>query len=313
MPINVLSARPRELASVSFHATPRSHEPGPVRHLRTCRLRSPLRRRSVRPRPVVALFTSGARPWPWPSAWACWTTWAACRSRRPRSAWRTAVFAPGPDPEMIAEIATRLRQDAGLGLGRWRQLRLEPVDTQDHRIPLGGDRCRAPRTGVRQVAHPTAQRLVPPHRGSKPAIAGRAGDGDVRRWRPACVDSRPLFARAVARFAFAVAGHSDTCLTFRCLPQHDQRRIGSGVLRSRRNARRFQLPARACVVSGIPGRRDRAAAVAHPPLHRDGRRSDGAGPDRPSTRRAHRRRPSRRGESPVRGDARRDLAARGRA
>ena len=56
------------------------------------------------------------------------------------------------------------------------------------------------------------------------------------------------------------------------VPAGTRRDAPRGDPRHRRHARRHELPARARVVPRLPPARDRAADLAHPPPHRDGRR-----------------------------------------
>ncbi|CAA9249824.1 MAG: HAD-superfamily hydrolase, subfamily IA, variant 1, partial [uncultured Corynebacteriales bacterium] len=65
-------------------------------------------------------------------------------------------------------------------------------------------------------------------------------------------------------------------------------------LRRRRDPRRHQLPARPGLVPGVPPLRPDRPAVAHPPLHRDGRRPVGHRRGRRAGRARARGRPSRR-------------------
>ena len=81
-----------------------------------------------------------------------------------------------------------------------------------------------------------------------------------------------------------------------------QRRLahGHGGPGHRRHAGGHELPPRDRLVPGVPARRLRPAAVAHPPAHRDGRRPAGRRPRRRGLRPRARRRRARGREGPLR-------------
>src|SRR5581483_4721427 len=114
--------------------------------------------------------------------------------------------------------------------------------------------------------------------------------------------------RSTRRWSRSSAKGSTPASARRRRPQAEQ----SSAARSRWDARRLQLPARAELVSRVPTTRSRRAAVAGAPPHRHGRRPVRQSRLRRAGRAAARRRTARRLQGGVRPAARRVRAARGR-
>ena len=118
--------------------------------------------------------------------------------------------------------------------------------------------------------------------------ATRAATGSTRR---SCVDEGLVSLAQPGRPAGVLREDRRGVLRGRArgpAPERRQRLVSMAGRdpRHRRHARRHELPPRDRLVPGVPAQRLRAAAVADPPAHRDGRRPAGRRPRRRGVRRA---------------------------
>ena len=219
------------------------------------------------------------------------------RPTRSRSTARSPT--PTADDYDGARAAGRRRQP-GLPAHRRGRRRASCAAFFEQGKPVGGDLPRAVDAGRGRRRARAAR--SPRGRRCRPTSATRAATGSTRRSTSTRASSPRATPTTCRRSAPSSSRSSPRASTRASARASAPDRVSPGRDPGhRRHARRHELPARDRLVPGVPRARGGAAAVAHPPPHRHGRRPAGRRPRRRGVRRRARRRRARRREGPLHG------------